>query len=149
MLRTAAAGRHISCPTNRSIRLHGRRAYSDGPTKAERKVQTPFQSQKTDKIALNPFLKPEAESTQMQTPMQSQNPADFTLQPAQHSAQPPSFPAPQSRPRPNNAGPLTTFFVSLLAIPAIAYGYYNYRKEHMDKKWESLLKDAAQKQQRS
>ncbi|KAK5169497.1 uncharacterized protein LTR77_005473 [Saxophila tyrrhenica] len=149
MLRTAAAGRYLLRRPASWSGHHGALQYSMESTNGERKVQTPVQSQNTDDIAPNP-LKPEPESTQMQTPMQSQDPASFSLQPGHPPTQQPSLPTQQQgRPRPNNAGPLYTLLVSLIVAPMITYGYYNYRKEHMEQKWKGMLKEAEQKRPKS
>lgn len=138
MIRTATAGRHLSRRAERSIRSRGA-GYS-----TDRKVQTPLQSQKTDKVAPS-LLRPEAESSRIQTPVQSQAAADLSLQSGQRPSQQLNLPQHPARAGPSRATPMFVLVAGLLAVLPAYYLYYDYRKEHMDKKWAGMLKDAEQK----
>ena len=99
---------------------------------SKQKVQTPVQSQNKSDVAPHP-VQPEAESSRAQTPVQTQDPSTI-------------IPIPQhTRPRISNAGPIYTFWGLLFATPIISYYYYQYRKDHMDKKRERLIAEAQEK----
>lgn len=92
------------------------------------KVQTPVQSQNKGDVA--PELRP-AEGTPVQTPIQSQKPG-------------PIFPNPASsnvRPK-RDLKPFYTLFGGLALGSVFVYYYYEYRKEHMQKKWENMIREA-------
>lgn len=128
-------------PTNAASRLMLRRNPHRLPrprrllysTDQQQTVQTPIQSQ--NKGDISP-IQPEAEGRRVQTPVQSQNNASFVPSALRHT---------QPRRPPSNAGPLYTFWGLLVATPLITYGYYVYRKNHMETKWAKMLREAQEK----
>lgn len=110
-----------------------RRRYSSGDAQH---VQTPVQSQRTDAVA-PAALRPEGDAERVQTPVQTQRSADVSL----HSSRP-------SRPPPSNTGIYRAMLLGLIAVPTLSYGYYVYRKEHMEKKWARMLEEAKQRKAR-
>lgn len=107
------------------------RAFYATQSKIER-VQTPVQSQPKDKVAPNP-LEPKAGSQPVQTPVQSQTPPQVA--PGSH---------PQSRAEITQTIPLLYLTFGLTGVAVFSYFYYQYRKEHMDRKWAAMQEEARQ-----
>ncbi len=105
-------------------------AFSTSQSHGQDKVQTPFQSQKKDKIA-QPGYQPAESITFVQTPLQSQ--ISVTCAPV---------PAPPHKPNLRDPGPLFTLIGGLLAGSVFVYYYYEQRKDHMERKWAAMLKEA-------
>lgn len=112
-----------TCPANR--------AFYATPTKS-RRVQTPVQSQPKEKVAPSP-LEPEAGSQPIQTPVQSQRPSHVA--PGSH---------PVSRAEITQTKPLLFLTFGLTGVAVFSYFYYQYRKEHMDRKWAAMQQEARQ-----
>jgi hypothetical protein len=108
-------------------------ASTTGSGKSQRKVQTPLQSQNIERDIPEP-LKPRGDLSQVQTPIQTQHAPQMATQPIQGARQPAKA-----------LGPIYVFFIGITLVPLISYAWYLHRKEHMDTKWEGMLKEAEQK----
>ncbi len=120
-----------SLPRAYPLSKHSARFASSDPTNQYERVETPVQAQKPDAAAPQ-LLKPAADAPRAQTPVQSVRPEQILSHPIGQ----------QQRKRPSNTGPLATFFVGICLIPVTVYYWYNHRKEHMETKWDGMLKEA-------
>lgn len=117
--------------------FHANRAFYTTRTEI-RRIQTPVQSIPKEKVAPSP-LEPPGSSGPVQTPVQSQTPSQVA----------PGAPADQgSLPQPSaqitQVKPMLYLTFGLTGVAVFSYFYYQYRKEHMDRKWAAMQEEARQ-----
>jgi hypothetical protein len=103
-----------------------------------RRVQTSIQSIPKEKVAPSP-LEPPGSSGAVQTPVQSQMPSQVGP-----GSQVSPGSQPQSRAEITQTKPLLYLTFGLTGVVVFSYFYYQYRKEHMDRKWAAMQEEARQ-----
>ena len=103
-----------------------------------RRVQTPIQSIPKEKVAPSP-LEPPGSSGPVQTPVQAQMPSQVGP-----GSQVSPGSQPQSRAEITQTRPLLYLTFGLTGVAVFSYFYYQYRKEHMDRKWAAMQEEARQ-----
>lgn len=129
--------RLLARPQSQPVSLT-KRAFYATPTKI-RRVQTPIQSVPKEKVAPGP-LEPEAGSQPVQTPVQSQIPSQVT----EGSQVAPDSQQPVSKAEITQTKPMLYLTFGLTGVAVFSYFYYQYRKEHMDRKWAAMQEEARQ-----
>ena len=115
-------------PLAQPVLRTSRTLYSTQSSNDQNRVQTPIQSQNKSST-VPPPLQPQADSARTQTFVQSQNTSQVG----------------GPDPRITEGWPLYTLVGGMTLGSIYVYFYYQYRKAHMDKKKEELIRTAREK----